>query len=192
MRTKLTKPLRRAATVFTAALTAIVMLAAPALAHEPVILDSSDVLPWNGPLLLDGRAPVGLFGDLPNAGAVRSAQLNFVAGQQVELIYAIPNQAPETTLSTGKLPIVMLIAPDGKASVLSPNIRQVEGPAPYDLMFLNQYSAPAVTGTYSLVVTGLAPSRFVISVGPESDLVPQIARGEFATLDQVNEWYGIS
>jgi hypothetical protein len=150
------------------------------------------VLPWQAPLLLDGRAPVGLFGDLPHAGAVRSAQLDFVAGQQVVLIYAIPNQAPETTLTKAQLPIVTLIAPNGRPTVLSPDIRDVEGPAPYDLMFLNQYTAPAMTGRYSLVVTGLAPARFIISVGPESDLVPTIERGQFATMDQVNAWYGIS
>jgi hypothetical protein len=88
-----------------------------------VQLDSRDVLPWQGPLILDGTDPILLFGVLPQAGAVRSARMRMQAGLPLIATVGIPDQAPEDQLATDKLPEVLLVAPDGSTTVLTVSAR---------------------------------------------------------------------
>jgi hypothetical protein len=179
--------LRRVLTVAVASLSAVVMLASPALAHhKPVMLDDGDVLPWNGPLVLDGTDAVGLMGTVPHAGAVRSAQLNILAGQELQLLYSIPDQAPENALTDDQLPLVVLIRPNLTATTLTPDMRESVGAGGINVIKLKLYFEEAVAGTYSIVVIGRAPARFLVSIGDEHNhTFDGVERAEVATLEQV-------
>jgi len=169
----------------------ILALAMPAQAHVPVLLDSHDVLPWNGPLVVDGSAGVALFGTLHSRLSIRSAQLKLTAGQQISVTVGIPNKAPENALPATSLPLVIVISPDGQITTLDAQMRvPVHNPDfNQDYLFIRNYVAPAITGTYSLVVVGQAPERFVVATGFESAVEAVIKRGQPATDEQLEEWY---
>jgi hypothetical protein len=183
-----TASFRRALTVVGATTAAVVAFAAPAQAHTAILLDATDVLPWQAPLILDGTDPIATFGVLPDAGAVRSFQLRMQAGQQVLIEYQIPDLAPENGLPTAHLPVVVLVAPDGSVTALTPQMREPIEDSGQGYLRLRTYAAPAVRGTYSLLVTGLAPARFLLLTGIESEEFHGIARGSEATHEQLAEW----
>ncbi len=78
-----TRSFRRTLTVAGTLVAAVVAFGTPAQAHEAMLLDRTDVVPWTAPLIVDGTDPVATFGVLPRAGAVRSFQLRLQAGQQL-------------------------------------------------------------------------------------------------------------
>jgi hypothetical protein len=183
--------LGRAATACGASLAAVVALAIPASAHTPVLLDGTDTVPWTSPLALDGNDPIAFFGVIPRAGADRSFQFQMTAGQTVSVSTLIPDLAPENTLTADQLPDVVLIAPDGSCAVVRPT-EHIAVPIPEineNYVLVGDYSAPAITGTYSAIVVGAAPERFNISIGTESDDFHGIQRGSVATVAQIQAWY---
>lgn len=174
------------------AIAATIAAALPASAHEPVKLDSSDVVPWKGPLILDGQSPTMLFGTLPRAGAVRSAQLRLTAGQQLVVNLAVPDQAPENQLTPQQLPTVTIVAPDSTVTQVKATLRvpiRIGEENPLAALLLGSYSAPAVSGTYSIIVSGCAPERFAVATGVEGLPFGGIARGHVATEEDVLDWY---
>lgn len=188
---KLNAGWRRAATVGGTALAASLGLALPASAHTPVMLDSTDVLPWISPLAQDGSDPIAFFGVLPNAGADRSFQFDMQAGQTVNITTLIPDLAPENQLSDALLPQVAVIDPNFNVTVLKPTMH-LQVPIPElneNYVILNNYLAPAVPGRYSVVVYGLAPARFNISIGTEGGDFDGIERGSVGTIQQIQQWY---
>jgi hypothetical protein len=183
--------LRRLLTVGSTVLATVLALAAPASAHTPILLDESDQVPRVAPLIVDGTDGISIFGTIPRRGAVRSAQFALTAGQPVSVTVAIPNKAPENTLAVADLPKVVLVAPDNSLIVLEPQIR-VPAHDPelnLDFLVLRGYHATAVAGTYSVLVTSRAPSRFVVLTGIESEAFHGIKRGSVATDDQILHWY---
>ena len=172
------------------ALTAVLAMAAPAGAHTPVHLDARDTVPWRGPLLLDGQSPTLLFGTLPRALATRSAQFTMQAGEEVDVSVIVPNLAPENQLDQSSLPIALLVAPDGTTTLLSGDSRiPITTESGMNLLLLKNYSAPAIAGTYSIVVTGLGAARFALSMGIEGLPFAGLERGSVATKQQVQHWY---
>jgi hypothetical protein len=164
--------------------------AVPASAHTPVRLDSTDMVPWVSPLILDGQSPVMLFGVFPRARAVRSAQLHMQAGQQLIVTLAIPDQAPENQLATGDLPTVLVVAPDLKLTRVVATLRihiQLEGGL--NVVLLHTYATTAISGNYSIIVTGCVPARFAVATGIEGLPFGGIERGTVATDDEVLQWY---
>lgn len=172
--------------------------AAPALAHTPVMLRNGDQVPWASPLVVDGTDPVALFGVLDRCPSTRWARFNMQAGQEVKLAYGIPNQAPENQQSASQLPNVLLIAPDGSTTLITPTIRQPITLTPdgvdisLNLILVGHYQAPAVTGTYSAMLVGGCPaSRAVIALGADPDpggAFDGVKFGSVATLGQLTWW----
>jgi hypothetical protein len=183
---------RRTLTACGLAIAAVLAFASPASAnHTPVQLDSGDVLPWNGPLILNGADPFFLFGVLPTAGAVRSAQMQMQAGQPLIVTLGVPDLAPENQLTTTQLPKVLLIAPDLSTTLLEPNVRipLYADETEQDFLLLNIYQATAVSGTYSIVTIGGAPERFFVGTGIEGGPFNGIERATVASIDEVIAWY---
>jgi hypothetical protein len=191
MKLPLTSWLRKVVGAGGVAIAAVLALAAPAAAHTPVQLDSRDVLPWQGPLILDGTDPILLFGVLPQAGAVRSAQMRMEAGQPLIATVGIPDQAPENQLATDKLPEVLLVAPDGSITVLTASVRIPlhADETDQDYLLLNIYQSTSIAGTYSIIVVGRAPSRFFVGTGIEGGPFHGLIRATVATIDELNAWY---
>lgn len=185
---------RRVFGVAAGAIGLTVAMAAPAMAHTPIPLTARDVLPWTSPLIVDGTDPIAMFGVLPHCGSLRSAQFNMKAGQQVMVGYGVADEAPENELPASSLPVMFLIAPDGRVTELKPVTRQVISPDdtgfPMQLLLVSMYSAPAVTGTYSLVLAGGCPAaRVVVALGSDPGDFDGVLRGSVATTDQLKTWY---
>lgn len=182
--------IRRSLTVGVTAIAAVLAAAVPAVAHEAVRLDESDVIPFVAPLAVDGTDAINFFGVLPHGGAVRSAQFNMQAGQQVNLALIVPDLAPENTLATRDLPRVYLWAPNGTITPLTATER-----VPFtvghgmNLLRLLSYTAPASSGTYSIITSGRAPARFMVSIGEEGSVFDGIERGTVATEEDLGNWY---
>lgn len=182
---------RRVLGVAGTAIAAVLALAAPAMAHTPIMLTSQDVVPWTSPLVVDGTDPVALFGELPHCASVRSAQFNMQAGQEINLSYGVPDEAPENQMPLSSMPTIVLIAPDYKVTVLRADTSQPTVPEDgFQFIFVNNYSATAEAGTYSLmVIGGCAPLRFVVSLGLDPGDFDGVDRGSVATFDQFISWY---
>jgi len=173
------------------AVASVLATAVPALAHTAVELDSTDVVPTVAPLIVDGESPVALFGTLPKKNAVRSAQLHLTAGQTLKVGLAIPDQAPENTLTTAQLPRVVVVTPDYKVTEIKPTMRvPIATEDGLKLLLIGSYAAPAtVTGDYSLIAVGQAPERFALSTGIEGKPFGGVLRGVVATDEDMDEWY---
>jgi hypothetical protein len=183
--------LGRTLTVGGVAVAAVLAFALPAAAHTPVILGPHDTAPWRAPLVIDGTDPIIFLGVLSHRDSVRSAQLTMQAGQQLNVALGVPNVAPENTLATQSLPRALLIAPDGTKTSLTATIRLAvhNGDLDQDYLILRIYSTTAIAGTYSIVVSGCEPSRFLIATGVESEAFHGILRGVAATSEQTAHWY---
>jgi hypothetical protein len=184
--------LRRTLTVGIATVAALLAAASPASAHTKVLLDSSDRIPVLAPLAVDGTDPFGFFAVLTgNVADVRSFQFNMQAGQTVHVNLGIPDKAPENTLSTDHLPYAFLIAPNCSVTTLTPNVRVPLTDENSGLLFiiLNRYTAPALAGTYSVVMTGNTAARVVSAIGVESEEFHGLLRGTVATDEQIQHWF---
>jgi hypothetical protein len=182
---------RRVLTALGAAATAVVLTAGTAYAHPPVMLDESDRLPWRAPLVVDGTDAIAMYGVLPHPGAVRSAQYHFTAGQPLIVSLLIPDLAPENSLPASRLPVARLVAPNGSVTFLRPDQRVtfVDPDSGRHLMVLHNLQSTSIGGTYSVVVTGRAPARFIISTGVESEAFHGLRRAVVASDEEADEWY---
>lgn len=181
---------RSAIIVAATAMAAVVGVALPASAHNPVILTEGDRVPWVAPLVVDGTDPMALYGVVDQAGDVRSAQLHFTAGQEVSIALAIPDQAPENTLAAAELPTITLIDPKLHVTQLTPQVRfPISDDSGKNFLALMSYDTTAISGNYSVIVSGHAPERFVLSTGIESEEFHGILRGSVASEDEVESWY---
>lgn len=182
---------RRLPWVAGVAVAAVIAVAVPAAAHTPVMINGSDTLPWIGPLALDGQDPIAFFGALPRPYQDRAFQFHMQAGEAITILSLVPDEAPENQLATGDLPVVELVTPDGMVVPIKPDMRV---PVPIaelneNYILLDDYTATAITGTYSVIVTGAAPARFNISIGTEGGPFHGIERGTVATTAQIQTWY---
>jgi hypothetical protein len=191
MRISLSRTLRRTVTVAGTAVAAVLAIALPAAAHTPIMLDETDVIPWQAPLSVNGDDPLSYYGTLPHAGAIRSYQFDSPAEHPLNFALLIPDLAPENQLSTAALPRIILIAPNAQVTVISPTVREVVSIPELGQQYLrvSKYEAPAVAGRYSVIITGLAAARFNISSGHHGVDFHGIERGQVATFDQVVAWY---
>lgn len=191
MRISLARTLRRTTTIAGTTIAAVLAIALPASAHTPVMLDETDVVPWEAPLAINGDDALSFYGTLPTAGAIRTYQFDSTADMPLKLSVFVPDQAPENQLSDAQLPRILLIAPNAQVTVISPTVREVVPIEEIGQQYLrvSEYEAPAVAGRYTVVVTGLAPSRFNVSSGYEGGPFHGIQRGEVATFQQVIDWY---
>ncbi|MGI5519978.1 hypothetical protein ACQEUX_03380 [Micromonospora sp. CA-259024] len=191
MRTTLTRTLRRTVTVAGTTLAAVLAIALPASAHTSIVLDETDVVPWLAPLSVDGNDPLSYYGTLPQAGAIRSYQFDSPGTMPLSFALLLPDQAPENTLPATQLPRILIVAPDGHVTVVSPTIREVV-PIPeigQQYLRVSKYDGPSIAGRYSVIVTGLAGARFNISTGHHGVSFHGIERGSVATTQQIIDWY---
>lgn len=183
--------IRRLPVIAGMAVALLISGAASAWAHTPVMLTNGDRVPWVGPLALDGADPIAFFGALPQPHQDRAFQFRMQAGEAITIINLIPDEIPENTLAAQDLPVVTLVTPDNKVVVIKPDVRV---PIPIaelneNYIMLDFYTATAITGTYSVIVTGAAPARFNISIGTEGGGFHGIERGTVASDAQIETWY---
>lgn len=184
------KPIRRVAVVL-AACAAVLATALPASAHIPVMLKRHDVIPQRSPLAPDGTTSFAFYGRLDHPGDMRTVNITLKAGQVFYFQLLIPDLAPETQLPTGQLPQVLVITPSGSVGLVRPTTRTYF----YEPYTNTQYyvlatdQQPAEQGTYTLITTGLAASRFVVATGLTERPTGTIERAKIASVPDVLTWY---
>lgn len=182
--------LKRSLTMVGTVVATVLALAAPAAAHRQILLDDTDKDPSVAPLALDGTDALTFMGVIEHQDDVRSFQFNMQSGAQVHLNLGIVDQAPENTYATADLPRMYVKAPDKTTTIVTPVSRvPVTVGSGMSFLFLHDYYATAISGTYSVTVTGAKPARFLVSTGEEGAVFDGIERGSIATREQVQAWY---
>ena len=143
--------------------------ASVAKAHDPIILTTNQRTPADGPLLPDGTISFALYGSLESPADTRGFRVNFVEGDSLYLSILIPDLAPENQLDDASLPFVELTDPSGAKTKLSVSDK-VSFAEPFtgtNYVRLTELTTVAISGTYSVMITGNSPSRFTVSVGKQ-------------------------
>lgn len=143
--------------------------ASVAKAHDPIILTTNQSTPADGPLLPDGTISFALYGSLESPADKRGFRVNFVEGDSLYLSILIPDLAPENQLDDASLPFVELTDPSGAKTKLSVSDK-VSFAEPFtgtNYVRLTELTTVAISGTYSVMITGNSPSRFTVSVGKQ-------------------------
>jgi hypothetical protein len=139
----------------------------PANAHQPVVLRSTDTSAIKGPLLVDGTVSFAVRASFAKQNQTLGFRAGFKKGDRVEIQYLIIDKKPESSLKQSDMPVVIIISPTGKRSVMKIDERTnfFEPYSKTDFLFLARYSTPAEKGTYSVVMTSKVPASITIAIG---------------------------
>ena len=142
--------------------------AAPASAHQPVILGPSDATPSSGPLLPDGTVSYAVRADVAK-GQERGFRFGLKRGDRLAVQLLIFDQPPANALRANALPRVTVVDPSGRRSVLAITER-TEFYEPYSkqaYLFLSRVDRAAVPGTYRVIVQGRSekPVDATVAIG---------------------------
>lgn len=141
--------------------------AAPASAHDPIILTADQRTPIDGPLLPDGTVSFALYGTIDAPSDTRGFRVTFAEGDPLYLSLLIPDLEPENVLADENLPYLIVEDPNGVVTEFSTDER-VPFAEPFtgtNYVRLIEDVGVAVGGTYSVTISGSAPARFTVSVG---------------------------
>ena len=150
----------------------------PASAHQPVALLDTDTTAEQGPLLVDGTVSFAVRASFTKSGQKRAFRAALKERDQLEVQYLIVDKKPESTLSTKKLPQLVITSPTGKKINIKLNERS-KFYEPYggtNYLYLGRYSAPAEAGIYSFVATARAKAAITIAVG-DREVQGEVLRG---------------
>ena len=143
--------------------------AVPALAHQPVTLDSADRTPARGPLLVDGTVSFAVYTTLARPQSKRAFRVGMQAGQSLQVQLLIADERPANALEAAQLPTVAVVSPTGQRFVLRPSERTpfYEPYSGKSFLYLARFTTTAVSGTYRIWVSGRSSStvRAVVGVG---------------------------
>lgn len=153
-----------------------------ASAHQPVVLNNSDTTAAKGPLLVDGTVSFAVRASFTKAGQTKALRAGFVKGDRLAVQYLIVDKKPESALKTNQLPVVTMISPTGKRTVIQLNERtkffEPYGQTQY--LYLARYNAIAQTGIYSFVIKSKTKSSITLAIG-EKEIQGQVIRGSKST-----------
>ena len=175
----------------------ILILAAPAAAHDPIFLTEDQDSPEAGPYLPDGTISFAIYGSILAPDETRGFEFDLRDGDDLYLSLLIPDLEPETTLPDEQLPTLTLIEPDGTERPIVAEIRTpfADPFSGTDYLTLFETEEATTGGRYQVVVTGDAPSRFVVAVGTKEEFFTPTERSvdrptSFPGIAApLNEWY---
>ncbi len=151
------------------ALTLVLVVAAPASAHDPIFISDDQTSPDVGPYMPDGTISWALYGVVLDVGDTRGFEFDLREGDELYISLLIPNLAPEVDLSDAELPVIELETPSGEVKMIGPEIRDVfdEPFSNTSYVTLAELRQPGEAGRYRGTVIGNAPSRFSVAIGEE-------------------------
>ena len=148
-------------------LMALLVLATPAHAHQPVELGPDDATPATGPLLVDGTISFAVNAAFTGRDQTRGFRVAFMKGQSVQVQLLIKDIPPANTLPGAALPKVTVIDPRGRSTVLTitertPFYEPYSGTA---YLYLARLKQPAIAGTYQVKVLSRSPQPVTAVIG---------------------------
>ena len=138
-----------------------------ALAHDPVFITDEQREAEQGPFLPDARISFALYGTFNEERENRGFQFEIPEGELITLSLLIPDLAPENILENESLPSLVLVRPNKTLVDLFPEIR-VKFAEPFsgtNYVRLLDHEEIGVEGVYQVLINGVAPSRFTVSIG---------------------------
>ena len=162
---------RRAARRFCVWLVLIVAVvigySATSSAHDPVFLTDDHFAPEIGPFLPDGTISFAMYGRLAAPTSTQGFQARMQQGQSLNLSLLVPAVLPEIGFEIGLLPEVKVTRPDQTSFVLSAQFRETfhEPFTNTTYLRLADHLEEAQQGEYSLLISGRAAGRYVVSIG---------------------------
>jgi len=139
--------------------------AAPAMAHQPVVLDDQDITPSAGPLLVDGTVSFAVYATVAR-GQERGFRFRLATGDRLAMQYLIFDEPPGNALRPGALPRVTMIDPQGRRSVLAVKER-TEFYEPYSkktYLYLSRIEQTGGAGIYQVIVRGRSPGPVPVTI----------------------------
>ena len=152
---------------FLLALTFSVGAISPAVAHQPVFLDSSTNKVERSPVLVDGTVSFAVTADFAKAAEIKHFRFALKQDEPLKLEYLILDRKPENSLSNAKLPQVTLKSPSGKSITLRINERTkfYEPFGRKNYLFLSRMSRAGEPGIYTVTIRARAKSSLIVAVG---------------------------
>ena len=136
-------------------------------AHDPVFITDEQREAEQGPFLPDARISFALYGTFNEEKENRGFQFEIPEGELITLSLLIPDLEPENILENESLPSLVLVRPDETLVDLFPEIR-VKFAEPFsgtNYVRLLDHEEIGVEGVYQVLINGVAPSRFTVSIG---------------------------
>ena len=136
-------------------------------AHDPVFLTEDHFAPEIGPFLPDGTISFAMYGRLAEPTSTQGFQARLQQGQSLNLSLLVPAVLPEIGFEIGSLPEVKVTRPDQTSFVLSAQFRETfhEPFTNTTYLRLADHLEEAQQGEYSLLISGKAAGRYVVSIG---------------------------
>lgn len=169
------------------------MTLAPAQAHQPVVLLSTDTTAERGPLLVDGTISFAVQATFAKSGEKRAFRAGFKSGDSIAVQLLIVDKKPENRLKNSAIPTLKITSPSGKSTILKIKERTkfFEPFSSTKYLYLSRYTAPAEEGIYNFVVTSRSKAAITIAIG-DKEVAGEVIRGAAAsptpagyTMDQV-------
>ena len=145
----------------------VIGYSATSSAHDPVFLTDDHFAPEIGPFLPDGTISFAMYGRLAEPTSTQGFQARMQQGQSLNLSLLVPAVLPEIGFEIGLLPEVKVTRPDQTSFVLSAQFRETfhEPFTNTTYLRLADHLEEAQQGEYSLLISGRAAGRYVVSIG---------------------------
>ena len=145
----------------------VIGYSATSSAHDPVFLTDDHFAPEIGPFLPDGTISFAMYGRLAEPTSTQGFQARMQQGQSLNLSLLVPAVLPEIGFEIGLLPEVKVTLPDQTSFVLSAQFRETfhEPFTNTTYLRLADHLEEAQQGEYSLLISGRAAGRYVVSIG---------------------------
>ena len=145
----------------------VIGYSATSSAHDPVFLTDDHFAPEIGPFLPDGTISFAMYGRLAEPTSTQGFQARMQQGQSLNLSLLVPAVPPEIGFEIGSLPEVKVTRPDQTSFVLSAQFRETfhEPFTNTTYLRLADHLEEAQQGEYSLLISGRAAGRYVVSIG---------------------------
>lgn len=156
---------------------ALLLSPVPAVAHQPVTLDSATKSMEVSPVLLDGTISFALYADfsrsdIKGSKSEKKSKTRFFRflheeGDQLSLQYLIPNTAEMARMKKSDLPRIFLTSPSGDKERILVTERTAfyEPYSKTDYLYLARISRQAEKGLYAVEIKANKPSSVVVAVG---------------------------
>ena len=145
----------------------VIGYSATSSAHDPVFLTDDHFAPEIGPFLPDGTISFAMYGRLAEPTSTQGFQARMQQGQSLNLSLLVPAVLPEIGFEIGLLPEVKVTRPDQTSFVLSAQFRETfhEPFTNTTYLRLADHLEEAQQWEYSLLISGRAAGRYVVSIG---------------------------
>lgn len=158
------------------ALAVAFMASAPAYAHQPVDLLSTDTTAAKGPLLVDGTISYAVRAAFSKAGEKKGFRAAFAQGDGLSVEYLIVDKKPENTLRPTQLPTLVMTSPKGTSLTIKFTERTKFPYSGVNYLYLARYQAVAEAGEYSFLLTAKRKASIILSVGVK-EIPGEVLRG---------------